>query len=192
MKRKVSLPLLAVLFLPFVAQAHPGHGEHGLMSGLSHPLFGPDHLLAMVCVGVLATRTGGRAVWTIPATFVGVMLLGGILGMSGVALFSVEAMIAVSVIGLGLMLAMGKRPHSWLAHAAAAFFALFHGHAHGSEMPAIVQPALYAAGFVFMTATLHAGGIALGLSARRHALGPVLQRVGGLAVTGAGCVFLLG
>lgn len=189
MKKTLALLLLV---LPVLAQAHPGHGGSGLASGLSHPLFGPDHLLAMVCVGTLATLMGGRALWSVPASFVGIMLIGGALAIGGVELVSVESMIALSVVGLGLVLALGRRPQAGLAHVAVAFFGLFHGHAHGSEMPAMAQPALYAAGFAAMTVLLHVSGIGLGLLARRHAAGLVAQRIGGLAVAGAGMVFLLG
>jgi urease accessory protein len=183
--------ILAALAFPFLAHAHTGHGGHGIASGLSHPLFGTDHLLAMVCVGAVATLMGGKALWRVPATFVGVMLLGGLLGMSGLMLGSVETMIALSVVGLGATLAIGRKVPAALAYGGTTVFALFHGHAHGTEMPAMAQPALYAFGFAAMTILLHVAGLTLGTLAANSNSWKVAQRIGGLAVATAGVSFLV-
>ena len=150
-----------LLLAPALAFAHPGHGDNGLVAGISHPLGGLDHLLAMLAVGLWAAQQQGAARWALPCTFVGTMLLGGVLGFEGLALPALESGIAASVLALGLAVALAIRPPVALAVAATAVFALFHGVAHGLELPDMTSPWAYAAGFVGATAVLHAAGYAL-------------------------------
>ncbi len=167
------------------ALAHTGVGAvHGFGAGLLHPLFGVDHVLAMVAVGLWAGLTGGRARFAYPLAFVGMMVLSGLWGMSGAALPGVEIGIAVSVVVLGLAIALRATPPLAAGAAACAIFAIFHGHAHGAELPQGSSGLGYALGFVLATAALHGAGLALaGLLAARA---PQLARVagGGLALAG--------
>jgi urease accessory protein len=167
------------------ALAHTGVGAvHGFGAGLMHPLFGVDHVLAMVAVGLWAGLTGGRARLAYPLAFVGMMVLSGLWGMSGAALPGVEIGIAVSVVVLGLAIALKATPPLAAGAAACAIFAIFHGHAHGAELPQGASGLGYALGFVLATAALHGAGLWLaGLLAARA---PLLARVagGGLALAG--------
>lgn len=167
------------------ALAHTGVGAvHGFGAGLLHPLFGVDHVLAMVAVGLWAGLTGGRARLAYPLAFVGMMVLSGLWGMSGAALPGVEIGIAVSVVVLGLAIALRATPPLAAGAAACAIFAIFHGHAHGAELPQASSGLGYALGFVLATAALHGAGLWLaGLLAARA---PLLARVagGGLALAG--------
>jgi urease accessory protein len=162
---KFNAALAVLLLAPSLAFAHTGVGETvGFVHGFSHPLSGLDHILAMVMVGVLALQLGGRAVWIVPATFVAVMAVGGALGMMGIAIPFVEAGIALSVVVFGAVIALGIRAPVAIAAAVVGLFAIFHGHAHGSEMPAAAGSIAYAMGFMIGTATLHAVGLALGFA----------------------------
>lgn len=155
--------ILAASFLPSVALAHPGHmaDDGQFIHGLSHPVGGADHLLAMVTLGLLAAQLGGRAIWALPVTFVAVMLAGGAMGAGGMGFPVVEPMILASVVVLGALVAMAARfPMRALLPMVAAFGAA-HGWAHGAEGPA-TGLALYAAGFAMATMALHLGGIAFG------------------------------
>ena len=151
----------ALLLAPALAFAHPGHGDNGLVAGISHPLGGLDHLLAMVAVGLWAAQQKGAARWALPCTFVGTMLIGGLLGFAGLELPLLETGIAASVLALGLLVALAARPPVAAAVGLTAAFALFHGVAHGLELPEMGNPWAYAAGFVAATATLHALGYAV-------------------------------
>jgi len=161
--------VVALVLLPGVALAHPGHGDAGFAHGFAHPLSGLDHLLAMVAVGLYAALLGGRALWLVPASFVAMMAVGGALGIAGVALPYTEVAIALSVIVLGLAVALRISLPTLVAMALVGAFALFHGHAHGVEMPQAASAYTFAAGFVAATALLHAAGIALGLAAAKLA-----------------------
>jgi urease accessory protein len=141
-----------------VVWAHVFVGNAGPGAGFMHPLTGADHLLAMFSVGVLSSRIGGRAIWTVPTSFVVAMLVGGVLGMTGIELPAAELGVAVSVLLLGALLVVGERTPTRLTLAAAAVFGLFHGFAHGREMPLVTSPALYAIGFLASTAGLHVLG----------------------------------
>ena len=127
------IALMSVAFSS-IAQAHPGHGG-GLLAGIAHPLFGLDHVLAMVAVGVWAFQLGGRARWLVPASFVALMAVACGAGIAGVALPLVEAGIATSVLVLGLLIAFAVRVTPAFGAGIVALFAIFHGHAHGAEMP---------------------------------------------------------
>jgi len=161
--------IVAFVLLPGVALAHSGHGDAGFALGLLHPPSGLDHVLAMVAVGLYAALLGGRALWRVPASFVAMMVVGGALGMAGIALPYTEAAIALSVIVLGLAVALRLSVPTLAAMALVGAFAIFHGHAHGVEMPQAASGYAFAAGFVLATALLHGAGIALGLAAGRLA-----------------------
>jgi len=177
------LRLLPVLLLaPTAALAHAGAGPQGspFASGLAHPLLGPDHLLAMIAVGLFAAMTAGRAVWAFPASFLGAMVAGGILGFEGIEAPMAEPTTLASVIVLGAAVAFALRPPLALACAAIAVFGAAHGHAHGLEGPPLGAVS-YAAGFVIATAALHGTGLALGLAAGRLERPAVGRALGGLA-----------
>jgi len=150
------------------ARAHTGEGvPGGLASGFTHPLFGWDHVVAMVAVGLWGAFLGRPAIWILPVVFPVVMALGGALGARGVPLPAVEAGIALSGVILGLLVALAVRAPLWVAAVIVGAFAVFHGHAHGTELPDAVSPYAYAVGFVVATWLLHLAGIALGFLTAR-------------------------
>lgn len=184
----------AIAFLPVAASAHVAVGDtHDLIHGFSHPLSGIDHVLAMVAVGLFAAHLGGRALWLVPLTFVSVMALAGIAGMAGVKLPFVEIGIGMSVVVLGLAVAFQLSLPTLLAMALVGFFAIFHGHAHGAEMPQSVSGLAYGVGFTCATALLHAVGVGLGLAIGKA--GQVYSRrivqIGGGAMAIAGVAILI-
>ncbi len=184
MKQKFALLLLAVMACS-PAWGHAEAGQvSGFMSGFVHPVSGMDHVLAMVAVGLWGAQLGNPALWLLPVTFPLVMAFGGFLGLIGVPLPATEIGIALSGIMLGLMVATQARPPLWSAIFLVAVFAIFHGHAHGTELPEGASGLTYSIGFVMATGLLHASGIAIGL----------LQRwpQGKLAVRGLGCMVSLG
>ncbi len=191
MWRKFGIVLLLLLPLS-VAHAHTGVGSGGFLVGLTHPVLGFDHLLAMVSVGILSTQIGRTAIWSVPATFVAIMVFGGVLGLRGVAIPSVETGIALSVLVLGAALAGGRQIHLAVCALFVGLFAVFHGYAHGDEMPHVADPYLYAAGFVTGTAAIHIVGVAIGLIATRIPRGPALLRYGGAGIAGIGFHLLVG
>jgi urease accessory protein len=188
MNYKQAFGTLALLLVPALAFAHPGHGDNGLVAGISHPIGGLDHLLAMLAVGLWAAQQKGAARWALPCTFVGTMLIGGLLGFEGLNLPALESGIAASVLALGLAVALAVRPPLFMAVGATALFALFHGVAHGLELPDMSSPWAYAAGFVAATAALHAAGYAV-VRFLPQAAAP-LVRIAGAASAAAG-VWLL-
>ncbi|MFT2110849.1 HupE/UreJ family protein [Marinomonas sp. 2405UD68-3] len=144
-----------------VALAHPGHAESGLLSGFVHPFMGLDHLIVMLAIGLWAARLGNKAVFTVPAAFVGTMILGCVLVVGGLAVPFIEQGIVFSVIFLGALLAAASKFSTPICSALVAAFAFFHGAAHGLEMPMDVHGSLYVAGFATASITLHVVGIAL-------------------------------
>jgi urease accessory protein len=190
------LLISALAFLvPGAAWAHVGAGEAaGLAHGFFHPITGVDHVLAMLAVGMLAANLGGRALWAVPLTFVGVLAAGGALGIGGVAVPVVETGIAVSVIVLGAAVALRWKWPVAAAMALVGLFAMFHGHAHGAEMPVGASGLDYAAGFMIATALLHAAGIGIGLSLTKlgRQFAPRLVQAGGGAMAVAGVGILTG
>jgi urease accessory protein len=176
--------------LPAVASAHPGHaGDHDLTwdfsGGFSHPLFGLDHLLAMIAVGIWAAQVGGRARWLVPATFVSVMTLAAVFGHRGFIPAGMEQMIAASLLAFGIMIAMAKQLPLAVGLVLTALFAAFHGFAHGAELPADSNGFSYGLGFVLATTVLHAIGYALG-SIRIANISGWLKATGvGIATVGA-------
>src|SRR5262249_24903459 len=190
---RLPLPRLTIAFLliPTAALAHTGAGSaSGFFQGFAHPVGGLDHVLAMVTAGLLAWQLGGRALWLVPAAFVAAMALGGWLGVTGIALPHVEIGIALSVIVLGAIVALGIKAPLAGARGAAGLFAIFHGHAHGAEMPHDASGAAYAAGFLLATALLHLSGIALGFLIAQLGRTPV--RIGGGLISLAGVAILAG
>jgi urease accessory protein len=185
---------IAAAFLAFCAPAaaHQGAGvAGGYLSGFLHPLAGPDHIIAMVAVGLWGAFLGYPAIWVLPVTFPLVMAFGGAFGVIGVPLPGVETGIALSAIVLGLMVALAARPPLWIAAILVGVFAICHGHAHGTELPATADPVAYAIGFVSATGLLHLSGIAFGLLAR-WPVGKVAVRAAGVAIASGGVVYLSG
>jgi urease accessory protein len=182
----VTLALIASQ--PLLAHEQGGHAR-GFLTGLLHPLSGLDHVLAMIAVGLWGAQLGAPAIWLLPVTFPMVMAVGGFIGLVGIPLPGVELGIAFSALALGLVVAMEARPALWMAALLVGVFAIFHGHAHGTELPAGESGLAYSIGFVVATGLLHASGIAGGLV---HAWpwGRAAMRVAGSTVAGGGGFFL--
>ncbi len=171
-----TLPL-ALILMPALAEAHPGHiGADAFAAGLSHPVSGADHVLAMVAVGLWAALAGGRALWAMPLTFMAAMLAGGLAGAAGLPLPGVEPMILASIIALGVAAALALKPSLIAALPAIAVFGIAHGHAHGAEGGG--TPA-FAAGILIATAALHLAGLASGLGLSRFGSARVARGLGG-------------
>jgi len=174
------------------AAAHTGQGGlAGLTTGFLHPITGLDHVVAMVAVGLWGGILGRPAIWMLPVIFPLAMAVAGAAAIAGVPLAGVETGIALSGIVLGLMVLFALRPPLWVAGLIVGAFAVFHGHAHGAELPAATSPALYAAGFVIATGMLHLSGIAIGYLWRWRS-GQVAVRAAGGAIAVAGAAFLTG
>lgn len=190
---RLRLAAAAVLLSATAASAHTGATpSSGFLHGFLHPIGGLDHILAMVAVGLFAALLGGRALTLVPAAFVAAMAAGGALGVFGVGLPSVEIGIALSVVVIGGAVAFGRPVPTALAMGIVAVFAVFHGHAHGAEMPAAASGLAYGVGFVLATSLLHVAGIALGFGAAHlgRAQGVGATRLGGAALSLAGLVLL--
>jgi urease accessory protein len=183
---------LVLLATSRIALAHEDLGGVGFAAGLLHPALGFDHFLAMLSVGILSAQIGGTAIWYVPGAFVGVMILGGAAAMAGAPLSFVETGIAASVFILGAALSIGRGVSWWLAIPCVAFFAVFHGHAHGTEMPVIADPWIYGLGFVLGTATIHLTGVSIGLIAKRFDPGYTGLRVLGVLIAASGAYLLVG
>jgi len=179
MTRTIRMAVLATIFgsaLAAPAFAHTGIGLlgqsgslGGFAAGFLHPLMGLDHELAMLGVGIWAVQLGKRAIWLVPVSFIGIMVIGAMLAMLGAPLPMVEFGIGGSVLVIGGLIAFGARMPVAVAMAIVGAFALFHGHAHGTELPGFAHPVAYGAGFVVATALLHAAGIGIAWLVRRHA-----------------------
>jgi len=186
--RARALFTLALIALPTAALAHTGHGDtSGFLHGFMHPVGGIDHILAMVAVGVFAYVLGGRALFLVPLAFVGMMAAGFALGVSGLELPFVELGIALSSIVIGAAAAWGKPMPVAAAMSLVGVFAIFHGHAHGAEMPVDASGLEYAAGFMLATALLHAAGIAAAMGVAK-----LVGKYGKVVAQVAGGVFALG
>lgn len=185
---------LLLCLIPTTVYAHDGSNVPfgGFLAGLVHPVLGYDHFLAMLSVGILSAQIGGRAIWTVPATFVGVMAVGGILGLIGSGFQFVELGIAVSLIILGIVIAAEKRLAIGVAMVAVGIFATFHGYAHGSEVPTTAEPFLYALGFLTGTALIHILGVVIGDVAKHYENGKLILRGGGALVALIGVLFAVG
>jgi urease accessory protein len=182
---------LAILLAATAAQAHSEGGlAGGFLSGFFHPINGIDHVIAMVAVGLWGAFLGSPALWVLPMVFPLVMTIGGALGVMGVPLPAVETGIAVSAIALGGVVAGAVRPPLWVAAVLVGVFAIFHGHAHGTELPNAADPIAYSLGFVTATGLLHLAGIGLGLLTRWPAGVKAVRAMGaGIAVGGLGFLF---
>jgi urease accessory protein len=183
--------LVAFLALADTALAHEQVGvPGGLANGFLHPLTGLDHLIAMVAVGIWGAQLGAPAIWVLPITFPLVMALGGVLGVLGIPLPMPEVVIALSALVLGAAVAARLRLPFAAAAVVVGVFAIFHGHAHGTELPSAANPLSFGVGFVVATGLLHLCGIAIGTLSRSPAGGRLIQGLG-VAIAALGCYFLL-
>lgn len=182
----MGLVIIAIVLTPRIISAHEsGDVAGGLISGFSHPYTGLDHVVAMIAVGIWGTQLKQPAIWLLPVTFPVVMAFGAMLGIIGLPLPGIEIGIALSAIVLGVMVALEVTPPLWVAGVIVAFFAIFHGYAHGAELPGSVQPLAYGVGFVVGTGILHATGISIGLIEKVKFGNYVIRILGGIiAVVG--------
>lgn len=184
------LLLVLILCFPATAAAHTEAGAvDGFVSGFTHPISGLDHTAAMVAVGLWGAFLGQRAMWTLPVVFPVVMAFGGALGVLGIPFPVVETGIAISGAVLGLMVAFAVKPPLWVAAIVVGLFAIFHGHAHGTELPETANALVYSIGFVISTGLLHLAGIALGLLVH-WSWGRTIVRAGGAVISLVGFGFL--
>jgi urease accessory protein len=186
--RLSALATVATTLAASAASAHIGQGEaHDALHGFLHPLTGLDHTLAMISIGFLAAQWGGRAIWLVPGSFLAIMAIGGALGMAGVRPPGVEFGIALSVLALGALIACRARLSLLAAMGLAGLFAVFHGLAHGAELPAEASGVRFALGFILATALLHAAGLFIGWALpRAGAAGTSMARLTGTGVALAG------
>lgn len=191
----VALVALAMLVSTPVL-AHEGQVIRlgSFLAGLTHPVLGLDHLLAMLAVGIVSAQIGGRAIWLVPSTFVAVMAIGGLLGRFDIGLGPsvIEAGIAASVILLGIVIAAERNLAIGIAMTVVGVFGLFHGYAHGTEIPSVARPMVYAAGFLLGTALIHLTGVVIGDVSKRYRAGRAVLRTGGVVVAAVGIGFVLG
>lgn len=188
--RAKLLLFVFAIFVPDMAHAHMySDGTGGFFSGFEHPFTGLDHFLAMFAVGLWGAQMGGRSVWILPITFPLVMVIGGILGIFGIDMVGVEIGIALSVVILGLAIVFRFRPSQWVVLALVCVFAIYHGYAHGTELPKAVNPADFAVGFVVATGLIHIIGIGVGLISERFFSGKLTRILGGFVIAG-GVYFL--
>ncbi len=170
--------ILTMLLFSLASPTLAADSAANVISGLLHPILGFDHLMAMIAVGLLSVQLKGRHIYRLPATFVGVLFLGALIGIYGWQLPQVEGVISLSVLILGLAITFGGRFAFMLAYPIVAVFALFHGHAHGAEIPQLGSPTGFIAGFMAASAMLHLFGVLIGSIARSQ-----YKR----AILGAGC-----
>jgi len=182
--------IFALTFLPSSAFAHVERGQAtGFITGLQHPWSGLDHVLAMIAVGIWGAQLGNPALWLLPVTFPMVMSLGALVGLLGIPLPGIEIGIALSAILLGMMVFGEVRPKLVIAAGLVGFFAIFHGHAHGTELPPGQSGLLYSMGFVMATGILHGLGITIGLI-HRWPVGQLALRGAGAFIALMGVIFL--
>ncbi len=174
---------LIALMLPQIASAHiTATGSGGFTAGFEHPLTGLDHFLAMFSVGLWGAQMGGQRVWSLPVTFPLIMVVGGAMGILGVELPGMEIGIALSIIVLGGAIVAAWKPRQWGSLAVIAVFALYHGDAHGVELPMAADPADYAIGFVLATGLIHVIGVGVGLVLNPIWKGRLSRLLGGVIV----------
>ena len=183
MNKKIFISLIYLSFYPLPVLAHNITGKIGFYDGLSHPVLGLDHLLAMICVGILSAQIGGKAIWTLPTTFVTIMTIGGLLGFLLIIdeFYFVEVGIVFSVILLGFGISIEKKIPVKLIMIFVGIFGLFHGIAHGLEVPAAANPILFVLGFIFGTTTLHLLGVAIGYFSIKKTISLILLRLTGVS-----------
>ncbi len=189
--RNTKLSLLLLLSFPMILNAHEANSlPYGpFLSGITHPVLGFDHFLAMVSVGMVSAQIGGAAIWSVPLTFVSVMFLGGLMGISLGGMSGYEIGIALSVLFLGAALAADKEITRLFAMIAVAIFAVFHGYAHGQEIPVIAEPKPYIAGFMVGTIMLHITGLVLADISTHYRKGKVILRCTGFLIALVGVYF---
>lgn len=188
---KLSFLTIAIALFAAQASAHTGEGiNSGFASGFWHPILGWDHVVAMVAVGMWGAFLGKPPIWILPIVFPLVMAFGGALGIAGIPLPAVETGIALSGVVLGLLVAFAVRAPIWIASAIVGLFAIFHGHAHGTELPQAFSAYGYAVGFVVGTGLLHLFGIGMGFLTKSR-IGTLAVRAtgGGIALVGAAFLF---
>ena len=191
-KISALIRLTLLLILVSNANAHESVGiAGGFLSGFTHPVYGLDHVVAMVAVGLWGAFLGERAIWVLPVVFPLVMAFGGSLGVIGINIPEVETGIALSAVVLGAMVAFSIRPPIIIAAIIVGAFAIFHGHAHGTELPSAANPLAYSIGFVLSTGLLHLSGIVFGLIVQ-WPVGKIAVRAGGGLISLAGIGFLTG
>jgi urease accessory protein len=189
---RTVVALIALILVVDPVLAHEAEGvAGGFAGGFSHPLFGWDHVVAMVAVGLWGAFLGVPAIWMLPVVFPLVMAFGGALGVAGVPIPAVEAGIALSGVMLGLLVALAVKSPLWVAAVIVGAFAVFHGHAHGTELPEAASPYAYAVGFVIATGLLHLAGIAFG-HLTTWPWGNYAVRTAGLVIAAVGAAFLAG
>jgi len=187
---QILFAFVAIFFIPTLVQAHIiKGGVGGFSAGFEHPLTGLDHFLAMFSVGLWGAQIGGRSVWTLPVTFPLIMVVGGILGITGVPLPGIEIGIALSILVLGLAIASNWKPAEWIVLGLISIFAICHGHAHGTELPKAADPEDFAVGFVVATGLIHIIGIVVGLVSQKIYSGKFTRVLGALVSLG-GIYFL--
>jgi len=188
--RLAPLALFLVLALAAPALAHDAHADGSFASGITHPFGGLDHVLAMIAVGIWGAQLGRPEIWLLPITFPLVMAIGGAAGLMGFPIPGAEIGIAISAVALGVMVLLEARPPIGVSMAMVGVFAVFHGYAHGAELPAGQSGLLYSLGFVISTGVLHAIGIGIG-TIHRWSQGRVALRVAGGGVMAGGLFFLI-
>lgn len=189
----LAMSLVVLLSTLSLAHAHADANTvtGGFFTGFMHPIGGLDHVIAMVAVGLWGAFLGRPALWILPVVFPLVMAFGGALGVAGIPIPAIEAGIALSGIVLGLAVAFAVKPPLWVAAIIVGAFAIFHGHAHGTELPTATNPLVYSVGFVIATGLLHLGGILFG-ELNRWSWGHIAIRAGGVVIALIGLGFLLG
>jgi urease accessory protein len=189
---KCKLLTLSALMLPMLALAHSGEGAlGGFKSGFMHPILGWDHVAAMVAVGLWGAILLRPALWVLPITFPMVMAIGAVLGIVGIPVPYVETGIALSSLVLGALILIGWKAPLWAAMLVVSIFAIFHGHAHGTELPEAANPLTYAIGFVLGTGLLHLAGICLGFLDKLPKGLYIVRGLGGVIAL-CGVAFLMG
>lgn len=189
-RTRAALPILCTLLCAAPAAAHFDPSlTGGFWAGFRHPLSGPDHLLAMVAVGLWGAFLGRPLIYLLPVIFPTVMAFGGAMGMAHVPMPPIEIGIALSVLLLGAAIALALRPPIWAAALLVGVFAIFHGYAHGQELPSIADPIAFSMGFVLATGLLHIAGIAVGLLTERPG-GTIVVRAIGVCIAASGLWFL--
>ena len=178
----LTLSVTMLAYIPTAGAHNIGAEGAGFITGLAHPFMGLDHLLAMIAVGIWAAQTGGSAVWRLPSSFIVMMAIAALISASGFSLPALEPLIAGSVVLLGLMVVFAIRLPINLSMLLVGLFAVFHGYAHGLEIPQASSAILYGSGFVLATALLHLIGIGLGKVAyRKHLLSRLIGSMIALA-----------
>lgn len=183
----IMIPFLA---LPASVFAHSAELGTGFVSGLYHPVLGPDHLLAMLAVGIISAQIGGKAIWIIPVNFVLFMIFGALAGVYSVSVPMVESGVSLSVVVLGIAIAADRKLPVFFTLIFVGFFGFFHGHAHGTEIPRTAAPAFFGAGFVVGTSAIHLVGVLVGLMPKRFKKSLPILRLGGAVISCFGIAFL--